>query len=99
MDQGLKTGDLTIPEAIAQFNEKWDAHVQFVPGGVNPRPVPWSVFAVIGLALAGGVLAAKRERGFKQRRFHLLPAPGAKTRDQRTEHASGGGDGRSGGQG
>ena len=58
MDQGLKTGDLTIPEAIAQFNEKWDAHVQFVPGGVNPRPVPWSVFAVIGLALAGGVLAA-----------------------------------------
>ncbi len=58
MDQGLKTGDLTITQAIAEFNAKWDAHVQFVPGGANPPRVRWDLFGGIGMALVGLVLAA-----------------------------------------
>ena len=57
MDQGLKTGDLTMPQAIEQFDEKWNAHVQFVPGGINPKPMNWGLFASIGVALIGLVLA------------------------------------------
>ena len=58
MDQGLKTGDLTIPQAIEQFNAKWDEHVKFVPGGTNPGPVPWGSFAAIGFALLGLLIGA-----------------------------------------
>ncbi|MFN9076374.1 MAG: ABC transporter substrate-binding protein, partial [bacterium] len=33
MDQGLKTGDLTLAQAIEQMNEKWSTQVASVPGG------------------------------------------------------------------
>ncbi len=58
MDQGLKTGDLTIAGALDEFDAKWRTHVEFVPGGIAPEPVNWTLFAWIGLALLGLVLAA-----------------------------------------
>ena len=58
MDQGLKTGDLTIQQAITEFERKWDAHVSFVPGGVAPMPVRWDIFSIIGFVLLGALLIA-----------------------------------------
>ncbi|MSR41446.1 MAG: extracellular solute-binding protein [Phycisphaerales bacterium] len=51
MDQGLKSGDLTIAQAILEFRAKWDAHVQFVPGGTQPMPMPWNIVSWIGFSL------------------------------------------------
>ena len=57
MDQGLKTGDLTLAQAMSEFDAKWSTHVQFVPGGTNPPPVAWRSFALGGLALLGAFAA------------------------------------------
>ncbi|MFM7135383.1 MAG: ABC transporter substrate-binding protein, partial [Planctomycetota bacterium] len=58
LEQGLLTGDLSVPNAITTFDEKWSTHSSFVPGGLAPRPVPWSLFAAIGIALVGLLAAA-----------------------------------------
>lgn len=58
MDRGLKTGDLTVREAIDEFNAKWRTHVEFVPGGMNPPPVAWSRWSAIGIAALGAFAAA-----------------------------------------
>ena len=57
MDQGLKTGDLTLAQAIEQMNEKWSTHVAFVPGGTNPPPVAWRGWTLGGAALLGAFAA------------------------------------------
>ena len=85
MDQGLKTGDLTITEAINAFNEKWDAHVNFVPGGMHPEPMRWGIVSAIGIALLGVLLAlfaypffhAPRARSVRsdERAGYLLASP------------------------
>jgi len=75
MEQALKTGDLTVPQAVAAFDEKWSTHAGFVPGGLAPPPVKWMGFAAAGLAVAG-LLAA----GFA---WLLLRAPaGANARSE-----------------
>jgi multiple sugar transport system permease protein len=79
MDQGLKTGDLSISEAIAAFGQKWDAHVQFVPGGTNPAPVRWGLFAAIGVAIGGLILAG----------LVLLISRGPRERSTRSEERAG----------
>ena len=58
MDQGLKTGDLTIPQAIDEFDAKWETHAAFVPGGLAPSAVPWRGFAAAGVVLALGLAGA-----------------------------------------
>jgi multiple sugar transport system permease protein len=58
LDQGLRSGDLTIPETLATFDEKWSTHTNFVPGGAAPPPVAWSLFTALGAALLGLFVAA-----------------------------------------
>ncbi|MFM7051494.1 MAG: ABC transporter substrate-binding protein, partial [Planctomycetota bacterium] len=53
MGQGLRTGDLTVPEALDTFDRNWSTHLNFVPGGTAPPSVPWRLFTAVGLALLG----------------------------------------------
>ncbi len=51
MDRGLKTGDLSIAQSIAEFDVRWNEHVSFVPGGIAPSSVPWQLVSAGGVAL------------------------------------------------
>ncbi len=85
MDQGLKSGDLTMTQAIAQFQSSWNTHVQFVPGGVNPPRVPWNMLSagalsLLGLIIAGAALlwwrgSSSRNARAEERAGFLLASP------------------------
>ncbi|MFM7051686.1 MAG: carbohydrate ABC transporter permease, partial [Planctomycetota bacterium] len=53
MGQGLRTGDLTVSEALDAFDRNWTTHSNFVPGGLTPPAIPWRLFTAVGLALLG----------------------------------------------
>ena len=57
LEQGLRTGDIGVPEMVETFERKWKTHTEFVPGGANPSPVQWSILANVGLALLGLFIA------------------------------------------
>jgi multiple sugar transport system permease protein len=53
LEQGLRTGDIGVSEMVETFERKWATHTNFVPGGLNPKSVQWSVLEWLGLALLG----------------------------------------------
>ncbi|MFM7259036.1 MAG: extracellular solute-binding protein [bacterium] len=57
LEQGLRTGDIAVPEMIETFDRKWSTHTNFKPGGTNPPPVAWGVLTALGFALLGLFIA------------------------------------------
>jgi multiple sugar transport system permease protein len=52
-EQGLRTGNLTTAQALAEFDSQWSTHAAFVPGGLNPPPIAWNALKLAGFALFG----------------------------------------------
>jgi multiple sugar transport system permease protein len=55
LDEGLKTGTKTVPEAVGEFERLWTAERASPLGRGGFPPVPWgAITAVVGVAIAAG---------------------------------------------
>jgi multiple sugar transport system permease protein len=55
LESGLNSGDLTVPQAVEQFQRLWREHLRYRPGGNDPPALPWRGLGVAGLAMLGAL--------------------------------------------